>query len=252
MQSFIGWIGGKSQLKKEILIRFPEAQPSRYIEVFGGAGWVLFGKKQHSGQMEVFNDIDGQLINLFRCVKFHATELQHELGWLISSRETFFDYLEQVKAHGLTDIQRAARFFYIVKLSFGSDRRTFKTASATIEHTTARLEDIKKRLQGVVIENVDFEQLIHTYDRPSALFYLDPPYHQTERYYEYVFSAEDHHRLHRVLSALKGQFILSYNNDPFIRELYAGFRIEEVSRYQTLSSNGGNKQAFSELIIRNF
>ena len=76
MNSFIPWIGGKKLLRKEILARFPKETPSRYIEVFGGAGWVLFAKEQHSKQLEVFNDLNSDLINLYRCVKYHAQEVQ--------------------------------------------------------------------------------------------------------------------------------------------------------------------------------
>ena len=63
MRSFIGWVGGKSQLKKYIIPLIPYTC-DRYIEVCGGAGWVLFGKDKIKGQMEVFNDIDGDRINL--------------------------------------------------------------------------------------------------------------------------------------------------------------------------------------------
>lgn len=69
MNSFITWIGGKNSLKKEICSRIPE-KCDRYIEVFGGAAWVLFAKEKHAG-MEVYNDANGDLVNLFRVVKCH-------------------------------------------------------------------------------------------------------------------------------------------------------------------------------------
>ena len=72
MNSYIGWIGGKRLLRKEVLARFPKAGVTRYIEVFGGAGWVIFGKEKVPSQMEVFNDLDGELINLYRCIKYHC------------------------------------------------------------------------------------------------------------------------------------------------------------------------------------
>lgn len=122
MDSFMGWIGGKRMLRKAILERFPTDKVERYIEVFGGAAWVLFAKEKQAGQLEVYNDINGNLVNLFRCVKYHCGELQREFDWLLSSREQFFDYVAQANMRGLTDIQRAARFFYVVKLSFGSGR----------------------------------------------------------------------------------------------------------------------------------
>lgn len=87
MNSFIAWIGGKKLLRKEIVKRFPEEGFTRYVEVFGGAGWVLFEKEQGK-ELEVFNDRDSNLINLYRCIKYHCGELQRELEWLTISAGT--------------------------------------------------------------------------------------------------------------------------------------------------------------------
>ena len=86
MNSFIAWIGGKKLLRKAIMERFPEDGYTRYIEVFGGAGWVLFGKEPGK-KLEVFNDVNSDLINLYRCIKYHREALQKELEWLGISRE---------------------------------------------------------------------------------------------------------------------------------------------------------------------
>ena len=171
MNSFIAWIGGKKLLRKEIVKRFPEEGFTRYVEVFGGAGWVLFEKEQGK-ELEVFNDRDSNLINLYRCIKYHCGELQRELEWLTISREQFFDSKSQLDSQGLTDIQRAARFFHIIKVSFGSDRRTFGTNKKNLANAIEYLPLIQKRLQSVVIENKDFENLIRVYDRPGALFLI--------------------------------------------------------------------------------
>ena len=90
------------------------------------------------------------------------------------------------------------------------------------------------------------------YDRPTALFYLDPPYVDTEKYYDSPFCAQDHQRLREVLGHIKGRFILSYNDHPLVRELYADYRIEEVTRTSTLAGSGNNQTQYAELIIRNF
>lgn len=89
--------------------------------------------------------------------------------------------------------------------------------------------------------------MIKQYDRPDALFYCDPPYHTTERHYAEQFSVADHYRLNSVLTALKGRFILSYNDDDFVRELYKNFNIQAVSRYNSLSTG-----QFKEVIIKNY
>lgn len=88
MNSFISWIGGKKLLRKHILELFPE-EYSRYIEVFGGAGWVLFGDER-KGVLEVYNDINSDLVNLYRCIKYHPGEMQKELQGVFTSRELYF------------------------------------------------------------------------------------------------------------------------------------------------------------------
>ena len=252
MESFIGWIGGKRMLRKAILERFHTDEVGRYVEVFGGAAWVLFAKEKKANQLEVYNDINSNLVNLFRCVKYHCGELQREMEWMLTSREQFFDCLAQGQGRGLTDIQRAACFFYTVKISFGCDNRTYATSSKQVNNAVEYLEKVRERLRGVNIENKDFADLIKVYDRPTALFYLDPPYVNTEKYYDSPFSAQDHHRLREVLSQVKGRFILSYNDHPLIRELYADYRIEGITRTTTLSGKGNNQTPYAELIIRNF
>ena len=179
MNSFIAWIGGKRLLRKAIIERFPEEGFDRYIEVFGGAGWVLFDKEKHA-DMEVYNDVNGELVNLFRCVKYHPDALQKELDWTLISREQFFNCVAQNEIQGMTDIQRAARFYCRIKLSFGADLDSFGVRPRNMQKTIAYLQEASKRLNRVVIENVDFERLIKTYDRESALFYCDPPYFETE------------------------------------------------------------------------
>jgi DNA adenine methylase len=251
MNSFIGWIGGKKLLRKEIVSRFPE-KIDRYIEVFGGAAWVLFHKEKHA-DLEVYNDYNGDLVNLYRCIKYHCMELQRELSFMLNSRELFEDFKAQYSTRGMTDIQRAARFFMLIKTSYGSDTRTYgcvkKDTSVTIEY----LNSIQERLSRVVVENKDFESLIKVYDRPAALFYLDPPYYGTERYYQAQFSQDDHERLCRVLRGINGKFLLSYNDCGYIRDMYRDFNVEGVERNNNLTARYLDRdKRYGEVIIRNY
>lgn len=184
MNSFIKWVGGKRFLRTQILQEFP-TDISNYVEVFGGAAWLLFARENKKG-MEVYNDVNHNLVNLFRCVKYHARTLQEELQWSMVSREFFEDALSNYQNPNLTDIQRAARFFLLIKCSFGG-----------------KLQD-----------------LIRRYDRPETLFYVDPPYFQAEKYYAEGFGETDHIRLKEVLDKMQGRFVLTYNDCPFVRELY--------------------------------
>lgn len=250
MNSFISWIGGKKLLRNKIIDQFPcSGSFDRYIEVFGGAGWVLFAKDKHA-KMEVYNDVNGELVNLFRIVKYHPEALQKELDGLLMSREVFFDELHR-NTRGITDIQRAARYFILIKESFGTELRSFGVKPRNMQNAVEFLSKVSDRLNSVVVENLDFEQLIKTYDREAALFYLDPPYYEAEKYYPDRFNPEDHVRLRDALCRIKGKFVLSYNDCPEIRELYKDYVIIEVERLDNLVTKVGGRR-YRELIIRNY
>lgn len=250
MNSFIPWIGGKRALRKQIIAEFPEnGTYARYIEVFGGAGWVLFAEDKHAS-MEIFNDVNGELINLFRIVKYHPEALQQELEWLLTSREQFFDEMGK-NPKGMTDIQRAARYFAILKESFGADCKSFVLRSRDMEMAKIYLSEVSKRLNKVIIEHESYERIIKTYDRPDALLYLDPPYYEAEKYYPDRFNPEDHEQLCEILGHIAGKFVLSYNDCEVVRRLYEGYNIIPVERSDNLTTKSGGKK-YKELIIKNF
>ncbi len=251
MNSFISWIGGKKLLRKSILENFPASENyNRYVEVFGGAGWVLFAKERHA-ELEVYNDVNGDLVNLFRCTKYHSEALQKELEFILMSREQFFDAREQIITRGLTDIQRAANFYILIKESFGADLRSFGVRAKNLKNAVDYILTISKRLGTVVIENQDFERLLKTYDKNDALFYLDPPYYKSEDYYSSKFRVEDHTRLKKALECLKGKFLLSYNDCEYIRKLYDNYNIIEVNRTHNLVQSE-IKPRYKELLIKNY
>ena len=124
MNSFMSWIGGKKALRDEIVVRFP-ARYSRYIEVFGGGGWVLFHKAPGK-DFEVYNDFNPNLTNLYRCVRDHPDELCDELRYTLNSR-TDFDHIRNM-LHSQTeipDIKRAAYFYQLIRESYASGLDSF-------------------------------------------------------------------------------------------------------------------------------
>ena len=251
MNSFIAWVGGKKLLRNEICSHFPE-NIDRYIEVFGGAGWVLFNKEKHAN-CEVYNDINSNLVNLFRCMKHHPNAILEELEYNLNSRELFNDYKLQLNTQGLTDIQRAVRYLYLIRSSYGAKVDHFASGKVRDTENIKDIDKIKDRLSRVVIENKSFDELIKQYDRDGTLFYCDPPYYKTERYYDtgdFVFDEKQHINLCELLKAIKGKFILSYNNDDFIKGLYKGFNIIEVDRANSLSTEVN--KVYKELIIKNY
>lgn len=155
----------------------------------------------------------------------------------------------------MTEIQRAARYLYLIKLSYGATVRSFGCRARNTIDMDALLQ-VKRRLDGVLIENKSFPKLITAQDGVGTLFYCDPPYNNTEKYYdtgEDGFGEEMHVLLRDRLRSIKGKFVLSYNDDEFIREIYKGFVIEEVERSHNLKMAMGDLgSTYKELIIRNF
>ena len=120
------------------------------------------------------------------------------------------------------------------------------------------IEQAHRRLAKVVIENKDFEKLLHQYDRPVSFFYLDPPYHATEGYYQNIgedgFTEADHIRLRDALMRIEGKFLLSYNDDAFVRGLYdrPGIYLMETTRINNIKQRYDNGAQFPELLIANY
>lgn len=249
MNSFIKWVGGKRLLQKQILKEFPQKMAC-YVEVFGGAAWILFAKEKHA-EVEVYNDVNHNLVNLFRCVKYHADALYEELRWVLVSREQFEQAKEDVNNPNLTDIQRTARFFILVKCSFGAKMQDFSGKRVSLSSTVENLALFKERLKSTVIEQLDFERLIALYDREGTLFYADPPYYEAEGYYAEAFLTADHIRLKESLDKIQGKFILTYNDCPFIRELYQDYCIIPIERQSNIAAST-LKKTYKEIIIKNF
>ena len=110
----IPWIGGKRRLARHILPLFPAH--GCYVEPFCGAAALYFMKDP--AKAEVLNDINGELVNLYRVVQHHLEEFLRQFKWALTSRQ-IFKWLQATPPEPLTDIQRAARFFYLQKNAFG-------------------------------------------------------------------------------------------------------------------------------------
>lgn len=246
------YIGGKRILAKRLVERIEAAPHGLYAEPFVGMGGVFF-RRSSRPKKEVINDISQDVANLFRLLQRHYQQLLDVLKWQVCSRAEF-DRLLGTDPGRLTDLERAARFLYLQRTTFGGkvDGRVFgvdRTGSARFDLTklVPMLEAVHDRLCGVDIECLPYEQLIARYDTSRTLFYLDPPYFGTEDYYgKGLFSADDFGRLKGLLEAAEGRFIMSINDHPQIRELFAGFDIEEVGlNYRA----GGVVTPARELII---
>lgn len=225
---------------------------SIYAEPFVGMGGVFF-RRTARPRKEVINDINSEVVNLFRLLQRHYQQLLDVLKWQVCSRAEF-ERLVAVDPITLTDLERAARFLYLQRTVFGGKvvGQHFgisRTASSRFDMTklVPILEEAHERLCGVDIERLPYDRLIERYDTPGTLFYLDPPYWGcTDDYGADVFSEADFVRLRDLLEAVEGRFIMSINDRPEIRKIFGRFAIEEVRLNYRLS---GKATPARELII---
>jgi len=252
----LNWVGGKRLLRKTIAPLIPNDVVS-YIEPFGGGGWVLFYKEKWA-DLEIYNDLDGRLVNLFRIVKYHPEALKDELKLLLGSREMFMQFLN---AKPYTDIQRAAQFLFLITRSFGGRGETYGTvkkssggASKSQRNILSKIDSIHERLDKVLVENRDFERLIKQYDHDGAFFYCDPPYTCGCGYEVTTTEGFAHERLRDVLTNIQGRFLLSYDDSPKVRELYKDFNMIAVERLNGINNKTGDRKnkMFKELLIANY
>ena len=250
-----GWVGGKTKLAKDIIDLIPQDH-NIYIEVFGGAGSVLYQKEP--SKLEVFNDINSELINLHRAIRNNPQSLSMYLNDLFISRE-IFDDIKKRKLKPKNNIEAAAFYFYQLTQSFGSKGDNFAMSAKSGRKPKNIYRDFKKisdRLKGVTIENMSFSKLIPLYDKEDAFFYVDPPYVSTESYYKNTggFGIKEHEQLAELLSKVKGRFLLSYNDSVIVRELYKGFNIRPTKEIEyTLGKNmHGKNKSVREVFITNY
>lgn len=239
-QPIVPWIGGKRRLADLLIPRFPAH--TCYVEVFAGGAALYFLRPP--AEVEVINDINGELVNLYRVVKHHLEEFVRQFKWALSSREVF-RWTQDAPPAGMTDIQRAARFFYLQHHCFGGkvQGQTWGTATTAPAVNLLRLEEnlsaAHLRLASTFIERLPWRECIKRYDRPHTFFYLDPPYWQTEGY-GVDFAWPEYEALASTMRGLQGKALLSINDHPDVRRCFDGLHMEALDISYTV---GGGARA---------
>ncbi len=252
-----GWFGGKHLLAKKIIYIINQVEHTCYAEPFMGMGGV-FLRRTHKPKAEIINDYSKDVINFFRIVQKHPDELCRLLKFYICSRYEFHRQ-KSVNPDCLTDIERAARFLYLQRMSFGGkvvgqaySLDTTGNSRFNTKNVMPAIEKLHQRLNQVQIECLDWAEFIKRVDRDYTLFYLDPPYFGHENDYgKGLFDQSQFNKMTDILSNIKGKFILSINNVPEIRETFSNFNIKEVKTVYTAGGNHFSKPV-TELIITNF
>ncbi|SRR5581483_7467565 len=248
----IAYFGGKSRLAPTIIKQIPKH--TCYVEPFAGAAWVFF--KKPPSRVEVLNDRDDNIVNIYRVIQHHPEEFLRQFKTLLISRKIF----ELMKRHDdecLTDIHRAVKWFYILRASFGGHGvganfgyGTSRPSNLNVTDLEPRILEIHWRLAKVTIEALPYQQILDRYDRQHTFFYIDPPYWGFKAY-RFNFEAKDFAELAAELKQIKGKFLMSLNDCKEVRAALAGFKIETVAaRYSV--AGGMDRGGRSELLIRNY
>src|SRR5437016_5015790 len=224
-----------------------------YVEAFAGGAQVLFHKPP--SEVEVLNDLDFDIVNFFRVCQWHYEEFLRYLRYCLASRKLHELHVKS-DPNTLTDIQRAGRFFFLQKNSFGGliVKQTFhygvtQPSNYNPERIPEIIEQTHKRLQRVQIESLPYEQVLRKYDRPTTAFYLDPPYWE-RMLYKFNFNPSDFQVLEEQLGTIQGKFILSLDDRPEVWDLFRRFQIEPVELRYTAKRNA--KELHKEVLILNF
>ena len=234
--------------------------------------------------MDIYNDFNCDLVNLFLCARECTIQLVQELKFLPLHSRAEFDLLKEFMKHKellrqriadernavmecfsgeereelleilrerscLFDVQRAAAYYKVCRGSFSGTTSSFGVRPNNLTNFLYLFDDASKRLQDVIIENKDCLDIIRERDGPDSLIYCDPPYFDAESLYAVDFPKAQHEELHHILSQCAGYIVVSYNDCPFIRSLYGDFFILAFRRNNPLSQKAG--ATYGELIITN-
>lgn len=259
---FFHYMGGDFPLLKYLAKLIPPH--NCYVEVFGGAAPLLLNKSP--SKVEIYNDIDGDLVNLFRVVKERFQDFMHELDWWLYSREIYYDYQKRFRFEK-DPVKRAAMYFYLLRSSFsgkvihGFSTSKIRNEASRFAHSVELLRKVHERLKKVVVERLDFREVIKRYDSRGTFFYCDPPhlYYSTEKrerdYYVERFSVADFMDLLNLLENIEGKFLLKQTSIPFILDWGEknGYWVKEVcTPLHSKKTKGGRRENLKTLFVANY
>jgi len=255
-------MGGKSHMINEINALL-DYDKKCYLELFGGSAKVLLNKPPH--EIEIYNDNDGDLVNLFEVVKNKKDEFEKWFDLKLYSKELYRKYLHEFKTTGLqgSDVDKAGKFYYLLQSSFngmiggGFSYGYGGNAAESFISSIAKINEIYKRLKNVQILHDDFENVIKNImkNKTDIMIYADPPYWNAEYYYQIQFTKEDHFKLAEMLNKVDASVMVSYYYFPELEEMYPRdkWSYTKVTKIKHSSrSNKKEKPRAEELLILNY
>ena len=256
----IPYYGGKWELSKQLVPMIPPH--SRYIEMFAG-GLSMYFRKQKA-DISIVNDLDNDIVNLYISVLERFDKFSEYIYLLPRSRKLFEDFRKEVMTTKsdiqMPDPRRAAIYYYVIKNSFNKNPYNPFTKSEKRGVWTSELaEEVKwskKQLDGVIVENLDFKELVKRYEpREDDFWYMDPPYvvaGEKKDYYFHDFTMEMHNNLLGLCNKIDlcdAKFMVSYDDRDEVRALYSKYKINEI---RCIYAGAADKKERVELVITNY
>lgn len=267
-RSPIAWVGGKAASVPTILQHLPPRKAFQvYVEPFAGALNVILNMPP--ARLECINDLNNNLVNFWLQCRDHAKELQERADSLPYARSLYNQYRASLLSNEPLDaMERAVRWFYVQRSGIGGKglagwgyRSHFTqerqpSCAYTYHEIIPFFKVISNRLRNVQIESQDFEAIIRLYEASNCLIYCDPPYVETEGYYNDTpaFTEADHRRLAALLNATPAMVALSYYPHPLVDELYPADKWRRVtwSVYKRVEKTTETRQKAQELLLMNY
>jgi DNA adenine methylase len=253
------YMGGKQRMVTRLIPLIP--RHTSYVEVFGGGAALLLNKPP--SQLEVYNDIDGEVVHLFETVRDRPDDLVKHAEFLLYSRELNERWKADLKEGKVAKdpVERALRFWYLMRSSFAAHPYKGWAFCETAERSRpevmwnalADLKVIHERLKLVEIDHLDFQECIKNRDSPETFFFLDPPYLDAEEYRLGVFSLAEHERLLKTLQECQGKWLMTTGDHRDIRHLFSQYGMVTTETSQSVSKViGGERPDLSHLLIANY
>jgi len=250
------YFGGKWQIAPWILSFIPAHKI--YVEPFGGGGSILLRKPR--SHVEVYNDLDQEIVNVFQVFRDYPNELIRALDLTPYARDEYYLACEPMESND--PVERARRAIVRSHFSFGStglfygaypgfrtgDVDRFTTFAEGWDKYANSLLSVVDRLKGVTIENKDAMGLFPVWDTPETVFYVDPPYllsTRSQRYkkiYNYEMTEEQHKSLLDKLLVLSGMVIVS----GYESELYDSMLSGWERHTRKVLAGGGTTSSLSD------
>lgn len=248
--------GSKYNAAKFILPHI-DVPHNEYREPFLGSGAIFFTKRKV--EINWLNDIDEELINTFRIIanSEHRESLINKLSEYTPTKENF----DILKGTSFSDeVDRAFRYFTLNRTAYSGIMNLpnfgfHPTKSVQPDKWPKRIEDSGRKLEGVLLTQLDYEEVILHPSDNKVLIFIDPPYFfaDQKRAYLHSFTTEEHYRLLDVLRKCPFKFCLTYDNCSEVKEMYSWANVYEYNwRYHTANSNSTDRKMGRELIITNY